>query len=616
MKLATLTKRTLVYFLHPSYSVFLSIYSIVLITSLFLGILPLGCSKSESFPKLKGSYMGQKPPGKVPEIFAPGIVTTNDKNELNAAFSPRGDEFYYAVYNPKPVDTCMIMVSRQENGFWTRPQVAPFSGKGVDVDMAFGPDGNQLYFCSVRGESKHDIWVVDRQKDNTWSEPNKLASLINTLEGETFPTITRTGRMYFSALRPEGLGGKDVYYSDTVAGDHTKPINLGSDVNSPYEEGDTFVAPDESYMIISSAGRPDSLGASDLYVSFKKRDSTWTTPENLGDSINTQMFEYSPMVSPDGLYLFFSRYFDGKSDIFWISASIIEELRSEHAPDLKGPYLGQRPPDTTPEIFAPGIVSKAGSRDLMHGFFDGGKLFILYRYPSGFKGDWTKEPLLLMKSVKGIWTAPYKSREIGKPWFYNLESATEGEHIVFSWTKNLDGSGPPKELYLWDTTRTHEGWTEPVRLRAPVNTGFETWPSLSRDNTLYFFSRRDGGMGKFDIYQSIPDNGEYKQVQNLGEVINTQYIEEDPFIAPDGSYLLFDSNRPGGSGGFDLYISWCKNDRTWTKPVNLGEKINSKHSECRAYVSPDGKYLFFSSDRNGDYDSWWVSTKVLDEFRN
>ena len=213
-------------------------------------------------------------------------------------------------------------------------------------------------------------------------------------------------------------------------------------------------------------------------------------------------------------------------------------------PKLTGPYLGQKPPGKTAKVFAPGIISLPDSRDLMHGFFDSGKLFILFRYPMNFKGDWTREPVILMKQVDGKWTAPYSSKLIGKPWFYNLESFPKGKRVIFAWTKNLDGSGPQRELYLWSATKTLDGWTKPTRFKAQVNTGFDTWPSLSTDGTLYFLSRRAGGYGGYDIYISKPYKGEYTEVNNLGSPINSEYDEEDPYVAPGGSYLLFDSDRP------------------------------------------------------------------------
>jgi Tol biopolymer transport system component len=270
-----------------------------------------------------------------PELFAPGIIST-DKRELNAVFSPGGDEFYYAVYTPEPVDTCTIMVARQLNGVWTKPEVASFSGTFIDVDMAFSPDGERLYFCSVRPDkpgpapaSKHDIWFCRRQKDRQWSEPVKLGPVINTADMETYPVFTRNGRMYFSAVRPEGLGGKDIYYSDWIDGEFAQPVNVGQAVNTRFDEGDTFVAPDESYLIVSARGRPDSLGGGDLYVSFKQTDGTWSGLKNLGKPINTEVYEYCPMVTPDGKYLFFSRFSEGKADIYWVDAKTIQQSKHE-----------------------------------------------------------------------------------------------------------------------------------------------------------------------------------------------------------------------------------------------------------------------------------------------
>ena len=78
---------------------------------------------------------------------------------------------------------------------------------------------------------------------------------------------------------------------------------------------------------------------------------------------------------------------------------------------------------------------------------------------------------------------------------------------------------------------------------------------------------------------------------------------------------MFDSNRPGGYGERDIYIAYRKTDDTWTKPFNLGDKINSRYSECRAYVSPDGKYLFYTSSRTGNMDAFWADARIIDELK-
>ncbi len=284
-------------------------------------------------------------------------------------------------------------------------------------------------------------------------------------------------------------------------------------------------------------------------------------------------------------------------------------------PELKGDYLGQKKPGELGVIFAPGIISKAESHDSMRGFFDNDTLFVFYQWPIGFKAKWTQWPHFLMKKVSEKWAAPYQSKLVGKPWFFNLESVPKGERMIFAWRKNLDGSGSAAELYLWSSTKTSDGWTKPARFEAPINQGFDTWPSLSTDKTLYFHSWRAGCVGRDDIYMSIPVNGEYKSVKNLGKIINTKHTEHDPYVAPDGSYLLYSSFKPGGYGEDDIYITYRKVDGTWTTPINLGDKINSKYSDNRVYLSPDGKYLFYTSLRTGNLDIYWVDAKIIEELR-
>jgi len=126
-----------------------------------------------------------------------------------------------------------------------------------------------------------------------------------------------------------GYGNKDIYYSEQINGKFSKPVNIGTPVNTKYDEGDTFVSFDESYLIVSSRGRTDCIGGADLYISFKKKDGGWTEAKNMGKPINTEDYEYSPFVSPDGKYLFFSRFSEDAADVYWVKANIIEEMKLE-----------------------------------------------------------------------------------------------------------------------------------------------------------------------------------------------------------------------------------------------------------------------------------------------
>jgi Tol biopolymer transport system component len=120
---------------------------------------------------------------------------------------------------------------------------------------------------------------------------------------------------------------------------------------------------------------------------------------------------------------------------------------------------------------------------------------------------------------------------------------------------------------------------------------------MTKDGTIYFGSDRAGGKGRTDIYRSRFVNGKYVEAENLGDAINTQFNEFEPFIAPDGSFLIFMAGgRADGRGGFDLYISYNRNG-AWTTPTNLGDQINSSSNEYSPTISPDGKYFFWTSTR-------------------
>jgi len=279
---------------------------------------------------IKDEYLGQKKPGLKPEIFAPGIVST-EKNELNSVFSPDGKEFYYAINFPSKGYT--IMVIAREKNRWTNPEVASFSGEYRDVDMCISYDGRKLFFCSNRpvdGSQPQGlrIWVTEKKGDK-WGKPVYLRSGINAGRNQVYPSVTKKETLYFQSRREGNFGGSDIYRSRFVNGKFMQPENLGSMINSEFNEGDVLIAPDESYIIVSCSGRPDSFGGGDLYISFKKNDGSWAKLKNMGKTFNTTYTEYCPMLSPDGKYLFFTSKKTGNGDIYWVSAKFIEELKPD-----------------------------------------------------------------------------------------------------------------------------------------------------------------------------------------------------------------------------------------------------------------------------------------------
>ena len=290
---------------------------------------PADSEDSQAFPVLKGDYLGQAPPGLVPEVFAPGVVSTAE-NELNAVFSSDGQEFYFSVRRPTGEDAIKVM--RRENGQWTRPEIVSFSGVHRDVDPTLAPAGDRLFFLSNRpweGSAPWDIWMTVKTGGGPWSEPENLGPPVNTLANEIYPGVSEDGTLYFASDREGGNGGSDIYVSRLEDGRYADVQNIGGPINTEFDEVDVFIAPDESYMIFLSFGRPDGYGDGDLYISFREEDSTWSEARNMGDEINSPGLDYCPSVSPDGRFFFFTRVEMENGDVFWVDAAIFDQFRRQ-----------------------------------------------------------------------------------------------------------------------------------------------------------------------------------------------------------------------------------------------------------------------------------------------
>jgi|GEM_PF-189148 len=265
-----------------------------------------------------------------PRLFAEGIVNTS-ADEYGPAFTPDGRTIYFTR---RSADRKMehIYFSRFDGGRWGEPQVAPFSGKYFDKEPFITPDGRKLFFSSTRpvepsapARKDFNLWVVERTAAGaSWGEARPLGAEVNSDTYDNYPAVAANGNLYFSSTRAGGQGSNDLYRARLVNGRYAPAENLAS-LNTPKSDADPYIAPDESYIIISTT-REGSYGEGDLYISFNAGDR-WTTPRNLGAGVNSATYEYTPLVSPDGKYLFFSR---GWGDIYQLDASALP-LRREAA---------------------------------------------------------------------------------------------------------------------------------------------------------------------------------------------------------------------------------------------------------------------------------------------
>jgi Tol biopolymer transport system component len=245
-----------------------------------------------------------------PTVFAEGVVSTDDY-ESHPAFTPDGKTLYFLKNSPT-FNFWTIVVTHFKNNRWSMPEVAPFSGQYRDADPFITADGSRLYFISDRptlapnGKDEPrslDIWMMEKRGD-AWGEPKNPGGPLNSTGNEWYPTLASDGTLYFGSDRAGGKGRTDIYRSRLVEGKYTEPENLGDSINTASDEFEPYIAPDQSYLIFMAA-RPDGRGGSDLYLSYN-RAGAWTKAVNLGEKINSIGSEYSPKVSPDGRYFFWT----------------------------------------------------------------------------------------------------------------------------------------------------------------------------------------------------------------------------------------------------------------------------------------------------------------------
>lgn len=283
-------------------------------------------------------------------------------------------------------------------------------------------------------------------------------------------------------------------------------------------------------------------------------------------------------------------------------------------PLLKGPYLGQKPPGKTPELFANNIFYGKRNRCFSK---NGDYFFFVNVNTSEEKPEYIDYH---MQIKDGKWTVPVPldlnlNLQVKYPFFH-----PEGGKIIFCSYVD-ENRGENSDLDICTADYLNGEFSNVKILDSSVNTAApERHPTVSLDGTLYFYSIREEGVGGADIYYSEFINNNYQTAKNIGNNINTSADEYNPFIAPDGSYLMFNSpNRTGmGKGGHDIYISFKNEDGTWTEAMNAGDKINSPYDDWAAFVTSDGKYLFFTSRKRSmgnEPDIYWVDAIIIQSLK-
>lgn len=277
----------------------------------------------------------------------------------------------------------------------------------------------------------------------------------------------------------------------------------------------------------------------------------------------------------------------------------------EQSKDVDIVYWGNEFPTDSAIVFSPEYVSKRENRE-GNGVFshDGLRFFFT-------QTDFFNNVSIQQMDLSGnIWSSPVKASFSDTDDNWEAAPSPGGEYVVFlsnrtnqtkrlgkPWVSHLDSNG------VWQVPRQ-------ILLPIPESEGIGH-PSITGDHIMYYSAFLPEGSGNIDLY--FTDLGaDSLAVFNLGAPVNSEFDELQPSVSADGSFMLFTSNRPGGYGNYDIYIS--VNEGTgWGEPQNLGPKINTAHDEFSASLTPDGRFILFDRAIELEQDIYWISADVVDD---
>lgn len=296
-------------------------YSIILlISTIFLN----ACaskkqeSKNNDSTTIVSPYFGQKPPGLIPEVFAPGVISINGRNEHGTSFSPDLDEVYFSA-NKKDEETS-IYFSKLKGNKWTPVKRANFTNgiKREELYPFVSLNDKRIYFTALDSiYSDEKIWYVNRSEDS-WSDAIQLDSPLND-DLVFYINQAKNGDLFYTSISK----GK-MYYAPNKNGEFPEVQEVELDFG---HHG--FISPSQEYLLVHTRNKENEQRKdADIYVCFKEKDGTWTKPISLGNEVNSNGNEGCPSITPDGKYMLFGRdEEDGTANVYWVSTEVIENLR-------------------------------------------------------------------------------------------------------------------------------------------------------------------------------------------------------------------------------------------------------------------------------------------------
>ncbi len=201
---------------------------------------------------------------------------------------------------------------------------------------------------------------------------------------------------------------------------------------------------------------------------------------------------------------------------------------------------------------------------------------------------------------------------------YSLEMSSDGQSIYFTSDRTTETKKDVDDD-IWFSKKNGKSWSQALNIGKPINIerdyefGGDGSPSLtSNGKKMFFASSRSDGIGNVDIYSADYSNGSWSNIQDLGTTINSKRFDSHPSISADGKTLYFSSDREGGYGGMDIWVSKLDNNGNWEEPLNLGSDINTSGNESSPFIAADNVTLYFCSNGHPGYGKYdiFVSRKL------
>lgn len=293
------------------------------ITQLFAIFIISGVSRAQDeFPVLEGPYMGQSPPGKTAEVFAPGVIST-DGWEVQPVFAPGMNEFYFVTDG----EGFKFLTDKEK---YERPTIFGFRLEGKRWHKFIELPRTGEPFISADGQIMYLAKGYRERAASGWSNVKSLGPMF---ERDDWGVMRLTASVDGTYVFDDFKTGDVIRISRIVDGERQEPVELPEHINRGELTAHPFIAPDESYLIWDSE-REDGYGGPDLYISFRQTDGSWGPAVNMGPRVNSDRSDSYGSITPDGRFLIFNRKISGSGadlnvDIYWADAQIIEDLRSK-----------------------------------------------------------------------------------------------------------------------------------------------------------------------------------------------------------------------------------------------------------------------------------------------